>query len=150
MISNSQLFFLGRVKNSDPNQIRMYKITFASTSPDWAIQMQCGSDYWYSQASESILSSDGTKIYLFFIMSASDTNLYFSGLSVSDGSVTTTRYKSSVVVSDVRGAALNGDYIVATTYTNFILIYRISTSTFTINSFSFDLYGWAVEPSSGR
>ena len=63
--------------------------------------------------------------------------LYFAGLSVSDGSVATTRYKSSAAVPGVWGSALSGDYVVATTQALISLVmYKISSSTFTIKSFS--------------
>ena len=59
-----------------------------------------------------MLSSDRSTIYSFFAY-AIPLYLYFAGFSATRGSVTTTRYKSSISVSDVRGSALNGDYMVA-------------------------------------
>ena len=98
-----------------------------------------------------MLSSDGSTIYSFFTFGVT-TYLYFVGLSVSDGSITTTRFKSSAAVSYVWGSALNGDYIVTTTQTQTsIVIYSISSSAFTIKSFSGSLLrGLGVDPSSGR
>ena len=110
MISNSQFFVLG-ADSAAPYNLHMYKITFLSTSVDWANQIACSSGTWLVDLSESVLSSDGSKIYSFFIF-GSTKYLYFAGLSVSDGSVATTRYKSSVSLSNERGLALNGDYIV--------------------------------------
>ena len=151
MISNSQFFVIG-VALSSPYNLRMYKITFSLTSVNWANQIACSSGTWSSYYSESVLSSDGSTVYSFFTFGASNTYLYFCGLSVSDGSVRTTRYKSGTTVSSVWGSALNGDYVVATTQSPVSLaIYSISSSTFTIKSFSgYALYGWRVEPSSGR
>ena len=61
---------------------------------------------------------------------------------MSDGSVATTRYKSSEDVYRVYGSALNGDYVVATTISsNSLVIYSISSSTFTIKSISKNIYG---------
>ena len=150
MISNSQFFVLG-ADSASPFNLQLYKITFSSVSVDWANQIACISGTWASAASGSMLSTDGSTIYLFFIYSPSlTTYLYFCGLSVSDGSVTTTRYKSSASVTYAYGSALNGDYAVATTL-NSLIIYSISSSTFTIKSCSGpSLCGWGVEPSSGR
>ena len=89
----------------------MFKITFSSTSVDWADQIVCTSGTWSADASESLLSSDKSKIYSFFIFGPSK-YLYFVGLSVSDGKVTTTRYKSNISIENVKGSALNGDYVV--------------------------------------
>ena len=111
MISNSQFFILGAASSS-PNNLLMYKVTFSLTSADWANQITCTSGTWSTFYSESVLSSGGSTIYLFFMFGWSTKYLYFAGLSVADGRVTTTRYKSSVTVSAVHGSALNGDYVV--------------------------------------
>ena len=112
MISNSQLFVLGATSTSLYN-LQMYKITFSSTSVDWANQIACNTVTWYASSSESVLSSDGSTVYSFFTFGSSTTTyLYFCGLSVADGSVRTTRYKSGIAVSGVWGSALNGDYVV--------------------------------------
>ena len=151
MISNSQFFVLG-VSTTSPYNLQMFKITFSLTSVNWANQIACSAGTWTAYDSESVLSSDGSTIYSFSTFGVT-TYLYFLGLSVSDGSVTTTRFRSSASVLYILGSALNGDYVVATTYPSTsasIVIYRISSSTFTIKSFSGSLHGWWVEPSSGR
>ena len=109
-ISNSQFFVLG-VAPVSPYNLQMSKITFLSTSVDWANQIACASGTWAASLSESVLSSDWSTIYVFFLFGSSP-YLYFSGLSVSAGSVITTRYKSSVIVNDINGSALKGDYVV--------------------------------------
>ena len=151
-ISDSQLFVLG-VASASPYPLHMYKITFNSSSVNWANQIAWTSGTWSTSLSESVLSSDGSTIYSFFTFGASSTsNLYFCGQTLSDGNVIATRYKSSTVVSDIWGSALNGDYVVATTFSPASLVmYSISSSTFIIKFFSSDaLYGWGVEPSSSR
>ena len=83
-----------------------------------------------------MLSSDGSTVYSFFTFGVTK-YLYFCGLSVADGSVRTTRYKSDTAVSTVWGSALNGDYVVATTQSpDLLVMYSISSSAFTIKSFS--------------
>ena len=149
MISNGQFFVLGAAPFS-PKHLNMYKITFSLTSVSWANQIVC-TGTWSSAESESRLSSDGSKIYSFFLF-GSTKYLYFVGLSVADGSVATTRYKSSASVYRVYGSALNGDYAIATTFLpNSVVIYSISSSTFTIKAF-FGTYilGWGVETSSNK
>ena len=149
MISNNQFFVLGADPFSSYN-LKMYKITFLSTSVNWANQIACTSGIWFASNSESVLSSDRSTVYSFFTF-GSTKYLYFIGLSESDGSVVTARYKSSTSVDYVYGSALNGDYVVTTTQSQTALVmYSISSSTFTIKSFSGYLYGWGVEPSSGR
>ena len=152
MISNSQFFVLGTASAS-PYNLQMYKLTFSLISANWANQISCVSGAWYTGNSESVLNSDATKIYSFFLfgLSSSTRYLYLWGLSVSDGSVATTRYKSGTTLSAVYGSALNDDYVVATVSPPVsLVIYSISSWAFAIKSFSGGLYGWGVEPSSGR
>ena len=157
MVSNNQFFVIGSASASS-NHLNLYKITFSSTSVDWANQIAC-SVTWSASNSESLLSSDNSTIYSFFIFGPSSAYyLYFAGLSATDGSVTTTRYKSNTFESNMYGSALNGDYVVATTFlfsppssSASLVIYSISSLAFTVKSFSGSvLYGWGVEPSSGR
>ena len=153
MISDSQFFVLG-ASSSSPNNLQMYKITFSSTSADWANKIVCSQVTWSAYLSESILSSDKSTIYSFFAFGSLPTYyLYFAGLSASNGSVVTTRYKSNTSVFDLKGSALNGDYVVVTTeFPYSLVVYSISSSTFTTYSLASGLYlfGWGVEPSSGR
>ena len=109
MISNSQFFVLG-IASTSPKNLKMYKITFLLTSVDWANQIVCTAAQSISY-SESVLSSDRSTIYTFFLYGPSK-YLYFAGLSLSDGSATTARYTSSETVSEVWGSTLNADYVV--------------------------------------
>ena len=154
MISNSEFFVLG-IATSSSNNLQMNKITFSLTKADWVNQIACLSVSWYASNSESMLSSDGSTVYSFFTFASSSSiwHLYFAGLAMNDGSVVTARYKSNIVVLYVPGTALNGDYLVATCYStsSYVVMYSLSSSTFTIKSFSGDvLQEWGVEPSSGR
>ena len=150
MISNSQFFVLG-IAVSSPNNLNMYKITFSTTPVNWANQIACTSGTWSAFLSESVLSFDKSKIYMFFTLGKIE-YLYYAGLSVSDGSVVTTRYKSSTPVAGLNGSVLKGDYIIATIFSPFsLMMFSISSSTFTIKSFiSGHIYGWIVDPSSDR
>ena len=148
MMSQFKFFLIGIDLSFN---LHMYKITFSATSVDWAKKI-ISTGAWSIDYSESLLSTDGSKIYSLFPYGISPRYLYFFTLAVSDGSVSNTRYKSTSSVSIVYWAALSGDYIVATTdYFLGVVIYKISTSVFTIKSFSGSLlYGWGVDPSSGR
>ena len=116
MISSSKFFVLG-ADPASPYNLHIYKVTFSSTSVDWANQLACSSGTWASYFSESVLSSDGSKVYSFFIFGVTK-YLYFAGFSVSDGSVATTRFKSSISVPDLYGSALNGDYVINFKFNN--------------------------------
>ena len=106
MVTDTQFFVLGVASDS----LHMYMITFLSTAVDWANKIvYLGS--WSASYSESILSSDSSLIYSYFTF-GSNRYLYFAGMSVLNGSVATTRYKSNTSVSNLWGASLNGDYII--------------------------------------
>ena len=149
-ISDTQFFFL----SDDPSthSLHFYKFTFSSTSPDWADKLAWSSGAWTSSTSESLLSSDKSKIYSLFIY-GSTKYLYFTTISVSDGSIVSSRYKSSSSISAIYNSALNNNFIVATMYSisSSILILDLTSSTFTFKLFANGfLLGCAFELSSGR
>ena len=149
MLSSTQFFVLGAGPSS-PYTLYMYKITFLSTVVNWANQMAWLSGTWAANDSESLLSLDSSSIYWFFIY-GSTPYLYFAVLSVSDGSVGSTRYKSSIAVNQAFGSALNADYAVVSTNTpNSLVIYSISSSILSIISTTSSIYGLNIEPTSGR
>ena len=125
MLSSTQFFVIGVGPISNP--LNMYKLTFSSTSVDWANKIACSPWGWGSYLSESILSQDGLTIHSFFLFrpGSSSMYLYFAALSVSTGSVISNRYKSSVSVQFVWGWASNGDYFVMTTGNPSLVIYNI-------------------------
>ena len=149
MIVDSQFFILG-LDQSTPN-LHMYKITFGNTNADWANSITCSSGTWTLSQSESLLSTDKSKIYSFFTY-GSNLYLYFVTLLVSDGSVIGSRFKSSITCSNVFGSALNENYIFAAVECSsyYLLSFSISSLTFTMNTFSGYLTGLGVEPLSGR
>ena len=108
MLSNTQFFLLGN-ENSYSNILHMYKIKFSLTSVEWANKLTYSS-YYGSQKAESLLSKNGSNIYLFFI--GNYYYLYFATLSVSTGSVVSTRYRSNTSANYLYGSALNNDYII--------------------------------------
>ena len=148
MVSPTQFFLLG-ADISSPYTLHIYKITFGSTAVDWANKQGCSSGTWVVFYSESLLSSDNSTLYSFYSYGPVK-YLYFAAFSVSSGSVSNIRYKSSVSTLYARGSALNGDYIVVSVYYPVsLLIYSISINTFVIK-ISSSIKGWGVDPSSGR
>ena len=150
LITNTQLLMFG-FTNSSPYPMHMLKVTFGATSPDWANTMAWGSGTCSTYYSESLLSSDSTKIYSIF--SFQNWNLYITSFNVTDGSVIGSRYKSSITWKIAFGSALYGDYIAASVTCGtswYVLLYNISTSTFLIRLFSGATYLVSLETSSGR
>lgn len=148
MLSQTQFFFLGH--NPSTYALQMYKMTFSSNSVDWANKISWSFGSWTSYLSESLLSNDGSTIYIFFTYGSSR-YLYFISLSVSTGTAVGSRYKSSTIITSVNSAALNGNYLLASTSTeDSVIMYNLLSSSFTIKSFSSTIYGWSVELYSGR
>ena len=71
MLNSNQLFILSRDKTS-PYNLLLYKITFSTPSVDWANKMLCASGTWTTNLSESLLSSDSSIIYSFFIFGSTE------------------------------------------------------------------------------
>ena len=95
MISDSQLYFLA-VGAESPPLIHFVKVTFGNNAVDWSNILTWAYSSWYSYESESILSSDNTQIYSFFIINfASSTNLFYASFMILDGSVSGNRYISN-------------------------------------------------------
>ena len=108
---------------------------------------------WSASYSESMLSSDKTTISSFYTY-GSPSYLYFASFSASDGSVISSRYKSTISLSYVWGATISGDYLVTTAWSvNFwylVILNKVSTQS-SIRLFNGkDLFGWTIESSSGR
>ena len=61
MISDTELFWITRT--TPPYNLIFVKFTFANTSADWAKQLSWSSGSWYINYSESLLSTDKSKIY---------------------------------------------------------------------------------------
>ena len=153
-ISDSQYFFLGM--NSLTYELYYVKATFGNTSTDWVNKISCSMDSaWSLSFSESQLSSDNTKIYSFATYGGTTVgkSIFFITFTLSDGSVSGTRYKSAVLWTAVYGSVLTGNYLITTSYCSgpFIVIFDTVLSSFTVRVFSGSyLYGLAIDKSSGR
>ena len=84
-ITDTQYFMMNN-DHSSPYNLFIYKITFGSTSVNWAKTMICPSGSWTAGFWESILSSDSTKIYSLFTYGSSN-YFYFTTFANSDGSI---------------------------------------------------------------
>ena len=69
--------------------------------------------------------------------------------SISDGSILSSRYKSTTGVSSVSGSAINGDYFIISAY-SYLLMLNFQTMTFTSKSFSGILFGVDIDQATGR
>ena len=111
--------------------------------------MSCTSTYWDVQLSESLLSTDGTKIFSFFTY-GSTYYMYFATFNKADGAVIGSRYKSSTPFDGIYGSAQKGDLVVLTVYYSciyYLAMLDTTSSVFTMKQFSGSgLFGVAVQP----
>ena len=150
MISDSQ--FALTAKDSSINYY-FYKVTFGSSTADWSNQiLWSSSPSWVTGIADMALSSDSTNLYTFFPYGTA-AYLHFITFNLSTGNVVGTSYVSNSIITNVYGITVSGNYIVAvvndSTY-GYIVIFNISTSAFTIKTFSGNLNGCVVDSTSGR
>ena len=111
--------------------------------------MSCTSGSWSAYLSESLLSSDGTKIFSFFTY-GNTYYMYFATLNKADGAVIGSIYKSSTPITGIYGSARKGDLIVLTVYYSciyYLAMFNTTSSVFTIKQFlGAGLFGAAVQP----
>ena len=92
--------------------LHLYKMTFGSTTPTWALKMNCfhPSSDWFLRSSEAVVIS--STIYSFFVYGTTSNKYGYSALlDLNTGSVSL-RYKSSGYCSDIYSSMVSGDYIV--------------------------------------
>ena len=117
--------------------------------------MLCQSGAWYVDYSDSLLSSDKTKIYSFAAFGSSPTYLYFTTFNQTNGNVLGSRYKSSDQWS-VSGATIKDDSIIIATYCTInsyaeIILYNTVNSAFTIKeNVDIIFYGIGIDSYSKR
>ena len=111
--------------------------------------MSCILGSWVAYLSESLLSTDGSKIFSFFTY-GNTYYMYFVTFSKVDGTVIGSRYKSSTPITGIYGSAQKGDLIVLTVYvssTYYLVILNTTSNVFTMKNFSgAGLFGAAVQP----
>ena len=133
-LSDTEFFML----SNDPvtaYPLHFYKFKFSLTSPTWAMSMPCSESVWYTGASESLLSSDSSKIYSFYSF-GNLLSLYFTTFVSSDGSILSTRYKSGTYTCGTSGGAYGSvvmdNYIITSFWITYLVIIDITTNEFTI------------------
>ena len=113
MISDDNYFMFGR--DSSDDIIHMYKLKFGNTIVDWGHNFGI-LQTWSLIDSRSLLSGDGSSIYLFFTLGETNYyNLYFIILSKSTG-IAISMYKSNYTLNNIYGISISGDYIVKLLY----------------------------------
>ena len=146
MITDTQFFVLGAYSGGG-GYIKFIMLRFNNTIEDWRSQMSWSS--WYSQVSESIFSTNKSKIYIFFTAGTNPLYLYFATLNTSDGTTINARYKSSIDILFVWGMQQNDNYIITTVGTGtkaYLILLNKSANSFIIKEFSgTDLYQWETE-----
>ena len=111
--------------------------------------MHSSTGSWYPYLSESLLSTDGSKIFSFFTY-GNTKYMYFTTFNKADGAVIGSRYKSSTPFDGIYGSAQKGDLIVLTVYvssTYYITMLNTTSSVFSTKQFSgAGLFGVGVQP----
>ena len=151
-INNNQYFIIG-VDSISPYTIHFYKVLFGSSSVDWANQILWTEGSCSNGLSESLLSTDGSLIYSFFIFGNAP-NMYFAIFNSSGGQSVGSIYKSSATWTGVCGSIQIDIYIfVTSSWTNFYLM-RLNKLTYEFVVFStssnFVLYFISQDYISGR
>ena len=146
-LSDSSFFMLSNDPIA-PYPLHFYSFIFNQTSPTWSASMSSASSVFATSTSSSLLSS--SSIYCFFTY-GSTKYIYFAAFSSSNGSVTSSRYKSSISCINVYGSAKNGDYIIATVYwsANYLVVLNIASYSFDVRLFTDYVYGCSID-NSGR
>ena len=104
-------------------------------------------DYCSSYSIESVISSDRSSIYSLFTYGY---YLYFVCFNSLEGSILSSRYKSSIEIYSVISIVLYGDYVISIIDNN-LVIYSITTFAFTIKKFNGGgLYSMLLDSGSGR
>ena len=153
MLNDNQFFFIGvdsSVKNS-----HFFKISYSQQTTDWVKMMECSPSNWYgADFSESLLSSDSSKIYVFASLGEiTQSYAYFMTFNSSDGSLIGSRYKSSINWYYTMSSTIYGDLIIAIELCRGfnIIMYNTTTSAFKIMTFPYyTLNSLWVEKPSGR
>ena len=149
ILSSSELIISG--SDLTTTNLDIIKFTFGAVSTDWAMKMSCSSTC-YMDLSESFLSADKATVNFFFVY-GSTKYLYYVRFATASGSVIGTRYKSSILWSQVYGSVIQGDYVLCTAgwSSQNLVIFNTISSTFIIKSFSdSNLYNLASDSLTGR
>ena len=152
MLNDSQLFMLIFDSTTSGN-LYFNKITFGNTVTDWTSKLTWSVTSWAIGISETLLSSDKTKLYIFSAL-GNPKYLNFMLVNLVDGTKADTWYRSDTTITRVCGSAQYGNYIVistqeATLY--FLVMIDLSQLSFSFKQFSGNsLSEVTIETSTGR
>ena len=90
MLSDSSFLFQALDKNT--YYLRVLKMTYGSTSPDWAYYVACPSSTWILGRSEALTDSNRKIIYSLSVYGDTSKYLLFMMFNALDGSITGNRY----------------------------------------------------------
>ena len=154
---NDREFYMITGKLNTPYTLYFCKFTFGSLFTDWTKQIECFN--CRGDLSESLLSSDRTKIFSFFIYGPNPYNMYLSIFNLTDGSLLDSRYKSNSTwgTYNINGSAQKGELIILTVKwdsNSYLVMMDGTLNTFTIKLFSasgtgLNLYGAAYQLNRG-
>ena len=150
MLADSQLFLMGK-DDSIVTRLHLFKITFTTSSYDWTNKITCSLDCSL-YLSESILSSDYSKIYSMFPLE-NPAYLYFITLNATSGSIIGSRYRSSIPWSSWLNSAHSSNMLLFTALCSSfnLLIYDTNLLEFTMKQINnISVYGIAIEMTTGR
>ena len=111
-IADGQFYFVG-LDPTFPFPLHLNKITFGNSAADWSYKMACWSGSWSASESDSVLNSDGSKIYSVFSYGPSS-SMFFVTLNLADGTIQGNRYKSVIGWNYVGGVVLDETYLAMT------------------------------------
>ena len=151
MISNSQFFVLG-ADSASPYNLHIYKITFLSTSVDWANKIACSSGTWIVILFR--ICAELWRIYNLLVLHIrSQLNIYTLQACLCPTEVLQLRGSSQVYLYQIYMGQLWTETTSVSTISRSCLHDNIQHLDFNIYNqvlLWLALRGWAVEPSSGR
>ena len=153
-LSDSQLFFIS-LDNSSPSNLHMCKVAFGSTSVDWAKMIMCPTSSWNSYTGETLMSSDGSVMYTFFLYGdTAAMYAHFVSLNPSSGGVIGTRYISSTTSSFIDTSVLIDNYLAVSMRwpDSTLVVFNLNTNSFVNMKFSSGDYivCLVIDPSYSR
>ena len=152
IIRDDDYVFLMGQDTANNALLHIFKITFSSNVYNFANKIICTSNCALSNT-ESILSSDSSKIYSLFNLE-NPSYQYFITQNETDGSVIGSWYRSSISWIDVNGSAKNSNMLLFSIVclpNNYLLMFNTSSLVFTIKKLnSISLYGIAFESTTGK
>ena len=152
MLNDSELFML-IFDSISPGNLYFNKITFGNTVADWTSKLTWSVAPCAIGVSETLLSSDKTKLYIFSAL-GNPKYLNYILVNLANGSKADTWYRSDTIITRVCGSAQYGNYIVVSVQGDSLyslVMMDLSQSSFSFKQFSGNsLSEVTIETSTGR